>query len=296
MFLLIAKVGGGLTAQLGVRGLPLPSGARGGPCVESSLAAHAVGPDGGYRCRGRPALLGIAFRYVHQPPVIGEVLAGILLGPSLLGWVAPDAYAYILPKEVAPHLGLIAQIGVILYMFVVGLELDSDELRKQGHATVAISHASIVAPFLLGGILALVIYPLFSNSEVPFTVFALFLGVSMSVTAFPVLARILTDRQMTKSHLGQVALACAAVDDVTAWCLLAFVVGVAKAELGGALLVSVMTLGYIVFMFFVARPLLARAVRRWDQRSSRPGNRRARAGWAVAFRTDHRVYRRACRV
>jgi Kef-type K+ transport system membrane component KefB len=259
LFLLITHVGGGLTAPT-----PEHPAAIGAAAVHASskVLLHTLLALAAVIVAGR--LLGIAFRYVHQPPVIGEVLAGILLGPSLLGWVAPEAQAYLLPKEVAPYLGLIAQIGVILYMFVVGLELDSDELRKRGHATVAISHASIIAPFLLGGVLALAIYPLLSTSDVPFTVFALFLGVSMSVTAFPVLARILTDRQMTQTHLGQVALACAAVDDVTAWCLLAFVVGVAKAEIGGALQVSVLTLGYIMFMFFVARPLLTRAVRRWD--------------------------------
>jgi Kef-type K+ transport system membrane component KefB len=207
--------------------------------------------------------LGWLFRWFQQPAVIGEVLAGILLGPSLLGHIAPEVSAYILPPAIGPHLGVIAQLGVILYMFVIGLELDASVLRERGHATIAISHASIVFPFLLGSLLALGIYSSMSTSDVSFTVFALFLGVSMSVTAFPVLARILTDRQMSKTSLGVIALTCAATDDVTAWCLLAFVVGVAQAEVGSSLLVVGMTIAYIGLMFLVVRPVLARLAARW---------------------------------
>ena len=204
-------------------------------------------------------VLGAVLERFEQPPVIGEVLAGIMLGPSLLGAVAPQAAAFLLPESITPHLQLVAQLGVILYMFTVGLELDTSALRRLGKAAVAISHAGIVAPFLLGALLALASYTTLSRADVPFTVYALFLGVSMSVTAFPVLARILTDRGLQSTELGTLSLACAAADDVTAWCLLAFVVGVAQAEVGGALLVVVLTLGYIAAMFLVVRPLL----RRW---------------------------------
>src|SRR5689334_523104 len=129
--------------------------------------------------------IGALFRRLAQPPVVGEILAGILLGPSLLGRVWPQAGEFLLPKSVAPFLQVLSQVGVILYMFLVGLELDPSLLRKRGHATVAISHASIIAPFLLGATLALHIYPRLSTRDVPFSCFALFLGVSMSVTAFP---------------------------------------------------------------------------------------------------------------
>jgi len=203
-------------------------------------------------------LLGWLFKYVGQPAVIGEVVAGILLGPSLLGWLAPDFYAELLPTSVAPHLGIIAQIAVILYMFLVGLEFDAAMLQKKGHAAVAISHASIIAPFLLGGALALWLYPRMSTSDIPFDVFALFLGVSMSVTAFPVLARILTDRGMTKTPLGVVALTCAAADDVTAWCLLAFVVAVAQAQVSSVFGIFALSLAYMATMFLVVRPILSR--------------------------------------
>jgi Kef-type K+ transport system membrane component KefB len=202
--------------------------------------------------------LGTLFKVVHQPPVVGEIIAGILLGPSLLGRVAPTASAYLLPQAIGPYLNILAQIGVILYMFLVGLELDPSLMRKRGHSTIAISHASILAPFLLGGILALYLYPRLSSSDVPFTVFSLFVGVSMSVTAFPVLARILTDRNIHRSRMATIALTCAAVDDVTAWCLLAFVVGVAESRTTGALTTVVFALSYIAIMAFVVRPAMAR--------------------------------------
>ncbi len=202
--------------------------------------------------------LGSIFRNAHQPPVVGEIIAGILLGPSLLGRVAPGASAYLFPAAVGPFLNIIAQVGVILYMFLVGLELDPALLRKRGHATIAISHASIITPFLLGALIALLLYPRLSTSDVPFTCFSLFLGVSMSVTAFPVLARILTDRKIHKTRMGAIALTCAAVDDVTAWCMLAFVVSVAQSESTGALTTIAMALGYIALMLVVIRPAMVR--------------------------------------
>ena len=205
--------------------------------------------------------VGSLFAYFAQPPVVGEILAGILLGPSVLGRFAPEVQGYLLPKEVAPFLGVLSNVGVILYMFLVGVELDPTLLRKRGHATLAISHASIVTPFLLGALLALYVYPTLATRDVPFTVFSLFMGVSMSVTAFPVLARILTDRKMHKSRMGVIALTCAAIDDVTAWCLLAFVVSVAQARTAGAAITFVSAVGYIALMVLVARPGMVRLSR-----------------------------------
>lgn len=207
-------------------------------------------------------VLGAAFRRIGQPPVIGEVIAGIVLGPSLLGWLFPSAYEFLLPGSIAPYLGVLAQIGVILFMFLVGLDLDTGALRNGTHSTIAISHASIVVPFLLGSGFSLWLYPRYSTSDVPFLVFALFLGVSLSVTAFPVLARILTDQNLHRTPLGTLALTCAAVDDVTAWCLLAFVVSVAKAQLGTAAVTVLLTLVFIVAVVFFVRPLLLRLVDR----------------------------------
>ncbi len=217
-------------------------------------------------------LVGSLFRRFGQPPVIGEVIAGILLGPSLLGRVAPAAYAFLLPPSVAPFLQVIAQVGVILYMFLVGLELNPGHLRRSSHTALAISHASILLPFLLGLALALGLYPRLSTNDVPFTAFALFLGVSMSVTAFPVLARILGDRRLQTSPLGVMALTCAAVDDVTAWCLLAFVVSVAQAHGESALVTVGLTAAYIAFIFAVLRPLLKRILPRLEGESDTSQN------------------------
>lgn len=206
-------------------------------------------------------ILAKCFAYLGQPPVIGEVLAGILLGPSLLG---QEASALILPNTIAPFLGVIAQLGVILYMFTVGLSLQGERLKHRAHSAVAISHAGIVLPFLLGALLALNLYPQLSSRDVPFTSFALFMGVAMSITAFPVLARILTDRGMMQTELGILAVSCAATDDVTAWCLLAFVVAVAKSRPDQGLVVVGATLAYIGAMLFLVRPLLRSISARWE--------------------------------
>ncbi len=208
---------------------------------------------------------GELFAYIGQPAVVGEVVGGILLGPSLLGHLSPALYAQVLPPSVAPFLSVYAQFGVILYLFLVGLELDLGVIRESGHATLAISHASIILPFLLGSGLALAIYPILSTSEVPFTVFALFLGVSLSVTAFPVLARILTDRQISKSRMGIVALTCAAIDDVTAWCLLALVVSVAQARAADAIRTVVLTIAFVFVVLQLIAPLVRRLIPRIDR-------------------------------
>jgi Kef-type K+ transport system membrane component KefB len=216
-------------------------------------------------------VLGWAFRRLNQPPVIGEMVAGILLGPSLLGHVAPGLSARLFPPAVMPFLWVISQIGVILYMFLVGVQLDMRLLRQRVGTAIAVSQAGIIAPFLFGAALALLLYPLLSSPVVPFTEFALFIGISMSVTAFPVLARILTDRQMHKSGIGTTALACAAAGDVTAWCLLAFVVSVARARAGQALFTVAFTAGFIAIIFLVVRPAIRWLVRRRHPETSPEG-------------------------
>jgi Kef-type K+ transport system membrane component KefB len=206
--------------------------------------------------------LGALFRKMHQPNVIGEMIAGIILGPSLLGHFAPLVSAFVLPNNVAPFLSVISQIGVILYMFLVGVELNTGLLGERTHSSVAISHASIITPFLLGGCLAWWLYPVYStDNNISFLVFALFIGVAMSVTAFPVLARILTDRGMQSSKMGAIALACAAVDDVTAWCLFALVVSIAKAQPGHVFVTLGLTATYIAGVLLLVRPATAWFIR-----------------------------------
>jgi Kef-type K+ transport system membrane component KefB len=173
-------------------------------------------------------LVGYLFQRIGQPAVIGELVGGILLGPSLLGWLAPDLSAWLFPSAVMPLLRLHAQAGVIFFMFLVGLELDGQMIRRSSRATVFISFASIILPFVLGYGLAHVLYPPLSPPGVQFTPFALFIGVSMSITAFPVLARILRDRGLNRTRMGNLAMACAAVDDVTAWGLLALVISISE--------------------------------------------------------------------
>jgi Kef-type K+ transport system membrane component KefB len=209
-------------------------------------------------------LLGKALVKIGQPPVIGEVLAGILLGPSLLGRLSPVVEARLFPEAVTPALGVVAQIGVVLYMFAVGVEFDPAALKRSAARLVFVSQASIAVPFLLGVCIAALIRPEFGLPGVPPIAFALFMGIAMSITAFPVLARILTDRSLTRTELGQAALTCAAVNDVTAWCLLAIVVGVTRAALSSGVNSAVLAAVFMAVMFVVARPFVARLARAED--------------------------------
>jgi len=213
-------------------------------------------------------LMGALFKRLHQPPVVGEVVAGIVLGPSLLGHFAPGVMASLFSPAVVTPLSTIAQVGVALFMFIVGLELDTGVVRRQARATAVIAQASIVVPFLLGAALALYLYPRLSRPDVSFTAFSLFLGVSLSITAFPVLARILTDRGCNRSELGVTALTCAAMNDVAAWCMLAFVVGVIHAKMGGAALTVVLTAAYVCAMIWIVRPLAGRLLARFENRAA----------------------------
>ena len=156
----------------------------------------------------------------HQPRVIGEMLAGMLLGPSLLGWIAPGVAAALFPPSSLASLNALSQVGLLVFMFVVGLELNPRLLRDRGYTALLISHTSITIPAFLGILLAFYLYPRLSNDNVRFTHFALFLAISMSVTAFPVLARILTECGLLRTEVGAMAIACAAFDDVSAWSLL----------------------------------------------------------------------------
>lgn len=174
-------------------------------------------------------LAGRVFARMGQPRVVGEMAAGILLGPSLFGWMAPRLSAAVFPAASLGFLNTLCQIGLVLFMFLVGIELDVGRLRGRGHAAVTTSHASILAPFFFGILLAFPFYRRLAPPGVPFASFALFLAAAMSVTAFPVLARILTERRMQHTSVGTVALACAAVDDVSAWCILAGVIVAARA-------------------------------------------------------------------
>jgi len=212
-------------------------------------------------------VVGSLFKAIGQPQVMGEVVGGILLGPSFLSTLAPQFVNTVLSPESMPFLGVISQIGVLLYMFVIGLELDLAGIRRTGHAALAISHASIVLPCLLGIGLAFYIFPTHAPLGVPFTGFALFIGVAMSITAFPVLARILADKGLNCTPLGSLALTCAAVNDATAWCLLALVVGVLQSTVDAAVTTIALTILFVVIMLTVVRGIFDRLVP-WIERSN----------------------------
>ncbi|WP_017721518.1 cation:proton antiporter [Kamptonema formosum] len=208
---------------------------------------------------GLSRLVGLGFRWLKQPLVIGEIVAGIMLGPSLLGWIAPELSAFLFPAETVPFLNVLSQVGLIFFMFLIGLELDPKYLKGNLKVAILTSNVSILVPFSLASVLALLLYPLVSNSSVSFTAFAMFLGAAMSITAFPVLARIITENNLQGTRLGTLALTCAAVDDVTAWCLLAVAIAVTRTNsMAGALPTIVESVLYIVLMLTAGRWLLNR--------------------------------------
>lgn len=216
---------------------------------------------------GFTRLIGNLFRPFGQPRVVVEIAAGIVLGPSVLGLVWPEAGAFLFPPASLPALGTLSQIGLILFMFVVGMHLNTGAAKERADAAVLISHSSMIFPFFLGVASAWFLYPTFAGEAIGFVPFALFMGIAMSVTAFPVLARILKERQLTSTMVGSLALTCAAVDDITAWCLLAVVVAIAKSgPLTAAAATVALTLVYLVLMLFVLRPLLARVLEHQRQR------------------------------
>jgi Kef-type K+ transport system membrane component KefB len=217
-------------------------------------------------------LAGALAAKIGQPTVIGEMIAGILLGPSLLGWVWPDAFHFVFQTSSLGSLRLLSQIGVCLFMFVVGMELDVTELKQQARTAAVVSQMSILFPYLLGTGSALFLFPTLAGSGTTFPVFALFIGISMSLTAFPVLARILQERNLTQTALGSTAIACAATNDVAAWSILAFVVAVAKAQ---SVLATAFTVGlvllFVVFMLFWIKPRLPQWMENISRRNGGSG-------------------------
>src|SRR6478736_1338228 len=172
---------------------------------------------------------GWIFRKIGQPSVVGEVIAGIVLGPSLVGMYFPEFSAALFPAASLGNLQFLSQIGLILFMFVIGMELDLKMIKNKAHEAVVISHASIIIPFALGIGLAYFIYDHFAPPGINFASFGLFTGIAMSITAFPVLARIIQERGIHKTKLGTIVITCAAADDITAWCILASVIAIVKA-------------------------------------------------------------------
>lgn len=202
----------------------------------------------------------LLFKKICQPQVIGEMVAGVVLGPSVLGWFFPHVFQELFPSGNQSALYALGYIGITIYLFLVGLELDPKVFRKHLRSAVVIAPASIIVPFFLGAGLSFYLHPGLLNKNVDSIHFALFLGTVFSVTAFPVLVRILSERDMLHSEIGIIAIACAALVDAIVWYLLAFVVLIARASF--SLLPFLLTICglaiYVFFMFFIVRRLLVK--------------------------------------
>lgn len=216
---------------------------------------------------GLARLVGLLFARFHQPPVIGEIIAGIMLGPSLLGMLSNSLEKTLFPTSTQPFLYLLSQIGLIFYMFLVGLELNLQNLKKQAKVAILISNVSIFCPFILGVILAFFsLYALNQPNSTAFLPFAFFIGASMSITAFPVLARILTDTGLAKTPLGALGLTCASVDDISAWCLLAIAIAITRTNHIAEAIPTLFGISvYILVMFTFGQKMFKYALRSYDK-------------------------------
>jgi Kef-type K+ transport system membrane component KefB len=194
---------------------------------------------------------------VGQPPVIGEIIAGIILGPSLLGLFWPGVSNFLFQPDSLPNLQFLSQLGLILFMFIVGLELDIHVLRHQAQTALVVSHTSIIFPFFCGVTLAYFLYEFLAPPQITFLAFGLFMGIAMSITAFPVLARIIHERGLAQSPVGALAITCAAAGDVTAWCILAAVIAIVQAgTVVSAVFTVLLSLLYVFVLLALVRPVL----------------------------------------
>lgn len=203
-------------------------------------------------------LFGWMFRHLHQPQVVGEMVAGIALGPSLLGWLAPSVYNAVFPTASLVALNSVSQVGILLFLFLIGLELNLSILNKAGHTAFVTSLASVIVPFIMGFALAYYLYAKLSDSSVSIINFSIFIGAAISVTAFPVLARILIERQLFHTRIGTIAITSAAVVDVMAWVFLAIAILLVRGQglLSQLGITFVSLLLFLAVMIGVIRPLL----------------------------------------
>lgn len=211
--------------------------------------------------------IGSIFRKFGQPVVMGEVLGGIILGPSCIGFFFPQFTGIVFSPQSVSLLKHIAEIGILFYLFIIGLEIDLPRLSKSAKSAVLISQASIGLPFVLGLVFAGFIYDLYAPLGVGLLEFSIFLGVSLSVTAFPVLARILADSKLHRTSLAELALTCAAANDLTAWCLVAIISGLMHSALGDSAITLGLTVIYLGAMLFFVRPFVVK----WSEKNVKAG-------------------------
>ena len=200
---------------------------------------------------------GFLINQIGQPTVIGEILAGVFLGPSFMGHWFPEYSAFLFPSASLANLQFLSQVGLVLFMFVIGMELDLKTLRNNAREALIISHSGIIISYSLGLFLAYLIYDTYAPEKIRFSSFALFMGIAMSITAFPVLARILQERDLTKTKLGNLIITCAAIDDITAWCILAVVIAIVKAgAIAGAIFTIILAVIYLLVMLKIVQPFV----------------------------------------
>jgi Kef-type K+ transport system membrane component KefB len=206
-------------------------------------------------------VFGVLLSKLGQPSVVGEIIAGIVLGPSVMGLLFPEFFTFLFPADALKNLQFLSQIGLAFFMFMIGMELDLHKIKNKAKDALVISHSSIIFPFFLGVVLSYFMYEEFAPGNVSFLVFSLFMGIAMSITAFPVLARIVKDRGLTKTPLGIMVISCAAADDITAWCILAVVIAIAKAgNIVSALYTIIPAIFYILAMLYIVRPWLKKFI------------------------------------
>jgi Kef-type K+ transport system membrane component KefB len=200
---------------------------------------------------------GFIFKKIGQPAVMGEIIAGIILGPSVVGALFPGFSSFVFPASSLGNLQMLSQVGLILFMFVIGMELDLNIIRKKAKSAVLISNISIIIPYALGVLLSFWLKDDFCPPGVPFYAFSLFIGIAMSITAFPVLARIIRERNLTNTRMGSIAIISAATGDIAGWCILAVVIAIAKAgSIGTSLYTLAFAIVYVLIMLLAIRPML----------------------------------------
>ncbi len=211
-------------------------------------------------------VFGVIFTKIRQPSVVGEMIAGIFLGPSIVGYLFPGFSDFLFPPSSLPNIQFLSQIGLAFFMFIIGMELDIEKLKGKARKAILISHTGIIFPYFLGVCVSFFLYEKFAPENINFTSFALFIGIAVSITAFPVLARILQERNLTKTSLGSLVLSCAAFDDVTAWCILATVIAIVKAgSIASAMFTIVLSIIFVLLMLFAVSPFLKRVGNRHNE-------------------------------
>lgn len=202
-------------------------------------------------------LTGMLFKRIGQPVVMGEIVAGIVLGPSMLGLFAPQISEVIFPKSSLSNLQVLSNLGLLIFMFIVGIEFKLNVIKEEARTVFSISYASILLPFLMGFVLAMTVLRTYAPANIPLLIYYLYMGVAICITSFTVLARILRDRNLTNTRLGSLVISCTAINDIVAWCILAFVIAAVKAGTGSfAVYTLLMVAAYIALMILVVKPVV----------------------------------------